>query len=87
MALPRRYLLANDADTLATLDDIANRGLASEFWALYGELQFSPRDRGLGIRGFRDAPDSYTAWNNPLLLYRVHEDPPLIALIGLADIL
>jgi hypothetical protein len=90
MTLPRRYVVADDEPTSKTLAEIVKRGRSQAFWAVYGDLQFSPRASGLGARRFIDSPDTYLislGQAAEYLVYRVHEDPPLIALLGLADIL
>lgn len=89
----RRYAIANDETTLDTLNELAERGLIPKFRESYFKLQYAPRASTLGVRtmvdvrGPTDPPDTYAIWDNPMLVYRIHEDPPRLALIGLADIL
>ncbi len=93
MPEPRRYAIANDENTLDTLNELEDRGLIPKFRDIYFRLQYAPRAATLGVqvlvdvRGSTDPPDTYAIWDNPMLVYRIHEDPPRLALIGLADIL
>lgn len=63
--------------------------VASLFWAMFGELQFSPSDRSIGVREFKaqtaGEPTIFTVpFTAGVLLYRVNEVERVIEFVDVA---
>jgi len=69
------------------LTEIVRQGqyAAREFGSVWGEIQFAPRDRGLGVRPFHGNDDDAEMFTVPfdraLLLYRVSDGVRCVDLV------
>jgi hypothetical protein len=75
----------------ALVKQVAGQGpsVAALFWAMFGELQFTPKDRSIGVREFKaQTADELTIFTVPftagVLLYRVDEGERVIEFVDVA---
>ena len=79
---------------LAVVNQISAQGshAAALFWAMFGELQFAPHDRGLGVREFKaqiaGEPAIFTVpFTAGVLLFRVDDTLRVIEFVDVAWLL
>lgn len=79
---------------IAVVNQVAAQGprAAALFWAMFGELQFAPRDRSLGVREFKGQiagdPAIFTvSFTAGVLLFRVDDGLRVIDFVDVAWLL